>query len=396
MFLPIGDEPRPRATPVVTYALIAINVLIFLLLTLPLMSQAVDPSDPALADYLRLLASHNPGESTRLLIGHTSANDLMQFTYGFRPSDPQVLSLFTSLFLHSGWAHLGGNMLFLWIFGANVEHRLGRIGYLVMYIGTGVLATLFYAQFSRHSAAPLVGASGAISGILGCYFWWFPQNRVRVFIFFIIIDVWRIPARFVLGMYLIVDNLLPFLFAGGTGSGVAYGAHIGGFAAGLAAASLLGRKDGVAKPRKAAGGSLGTAQVLPLGDPQTEAFSRLVRARDWTEALAAYARLSTPLRGQLADPEVIDLALGLKQQDRADAALMVLQQFIANRPDSPRLGQAHLEAGILHLQATGHLEAARQHFLTVLDVSGNPTLTSAARQGLAVAAQVMQTHSGDN
>ena len=140
--------------------------------------------------------------------------------------------------------HLAGNMLFLWIYGDNVEHRLGSVGYLVAYLGTGIAATLTYAMFAAGGDVPMVGASGAISGVLGFYFLWFPRNKVRllVVLFPFYFDVWRVNARIVLGFYLLIENLLPFwLTSGEGGGGVAYGAHIGGFVAGVGAAWVLAR-----------------------------------------------------------------------------------------------------------------------------------------------------------
>ena len=146
---------------------------------------------------------------------------------------------FSSMFIHADWKHLLGNLLILFIFGDNVEHRLGPRIYLLAYLGMGVCATLFFSAFSMGSNIPLVGASGAISGVLGMYFLWFPLNRVKVFIwFFWFIQVHYLPARIVLGIYLFIDNVLPFLF-GGRGGGVAHGAHIGGFVAGLLAAQAI-------------------------------------------------------------------------------------------------------------------------------------------------------------
>jgi membrane associated rhomboid family serine protease len=151
------------------------------------------------------------------------------------------------MFLHGGWMHLAGNMLFLYIFGNNVEARLGSVPYLLVYLLTGVTATLFFAAFAPGSQIPLVGASGAISGVLGCYFLWFPRNRVKTFIFlfpFLMTTV-LLPARLVLGVYLILDNLLPFIINGGAGAGVAHGAHIGGFLGGLGLAYGFDRWRGI-------------------------------------------------------------------------------------------------------------------------------------------------------
>jgi membrane associated rhomboid family serine protease len=241
MFLPIGDDRKPRSTPWITYALIAINVAVFVWISLPLTQQAADPSDTFTLQYLRYFARER-GIPVRGLLRELSAYDVFVFEHGFKPGAPRLLDLVTSLFLHAGFLHLAGNMLFLWIFGRNVEGYLGRLGYLVTYFVTGIVATLFFALFQLDSMLPLVGASGAISGILGCYFVWFPRNRVRLLmVWFVFIDVISVPARLVLGFYLIIDNVLPFLFSGG-GSGVAHGAHIGGFLAGLVVAKLLQQK----------------------------------------------------------------------------------------------------------------------------------------------------------
>lgn len=240
MFLPIGDTPNSQSPAVVTWLLIAANVAVFAFVTLPFLQLPPDLRDPLWLDYLRALGAHNPQEA-HLALEHASAYDLVVFRYGFRPSDPELLSLFSAMFLHGGWLHLFGNMLFLWIFGDNVEHRLGHFTFLCAYLGTGIAATLFFMLFVPGSPIPLVGASGAISGVLGFYYCWFKYNRIKTFVFLFpfILGTYLIPARLVLGFYLLVDNLLPFLVNGAGGSGVAHGAHIGGFLAGLAAGRFL-------------------------------------------------------------------------------------------------------------------------------------------------------------
>lgn len=242
MFIPIGDTPNPRLTPSMTWLLIGINMAVFMLISIPLIGRPADPSDPLFQEFLRTLQEQgiDPGR----IADQASAYDLFIFRYGFRPAEFAVSDLFTSLFLHAGWPHLAGNMLFLWIFGDNVECRLGKAGYLLMYFGAGVSATLFFSLFAPDSGVPMLGASGAISGILGCYFWWFPRNHVKVFIFLFPfwMDVILVPARIVLGIYLLIDNLLPFLLKAGAATGVAHGAHIGGFLAGLGLALTMGRR----------------------------------------------------------------------------------------------------------------------------------------------------------
>ena len=246
MFLPIGDEPNPHHVPVMTIALIAVNVAVYLLITLPLGGRAADPADPALAEYLRaILPLMAPGTSLDEVMRQISAYDLVVYKWGFRPDAPNPLTLLTSMFLHGGFMHLFGNMLYLWIYGNNVEHRLGAFWYLFWYLLTGAAAALFQMTFSLGSSIPMVGASGAISGVLGFYLVWFPRHVVKVWVFLFpfFMGIWSINATFVLIMYLVLDNVVPFLIAQGQGGGVAHGAHIGGFIAGMAAAWLL-RKRG--------------------------------------------------------------------------------------------------------------------------------------------------------
>lgn len=228
-----------------TLALIAANVAVFFFVTLPLSAQRPHPNDPLLLEYLRAIRETlPPGASLRDVARQTSAYDLVVFQWGFRPAELSGITLFTSMFLHGGLMHLLGNMLFLWIYGDNVEHRTGPFGFLFWYLATGVAATAFQTVFTLGSQIPMVGASGAISGVLGFYFVWFPRHTVRLFVllFPFYIGSIYVPARIVLTLYLIVDNLLPFLM-GPSGSGVAHGAHIGGFVAGLAAASALKQRS---------------------------------------------------------------------------------------------------------------------------------------------------------
>ena len=242
VFLPIGDSPNPVGfKPWVNYGLIAANVLVYLLVALPLTGVGVNPRDPAVLDYVRAIRDGlPPGASIAQVIAQLSAYDLYVFAHGYKPGAPEISDLFSSLFLHGGFFHLAGNMLFLWIYGDNVEHRLGRVGYLLAYLGSGVVATWTFSVFSSGSMTPLVGASGAISGVLGLYFYLFPRNMVKVFFAFFpffVNTIW-VRARWVLAAYVLLDNLLPFL--SGASSSVAYGAHLGGFFAGLGLASLGG------------------------------------------------------------------------------------------------------------------------------------------------------------
>ncbi|MBA2264081.1 MAG: rhomboid family intramembrane serine protease [Chloroflexi bacterium] len=151
---------------------------------------------------------------------------------------PIWLTLFSSIFMHGGWLHLGGNMLFLWIFGDNVEHRIGHVPYLVFYLAAGVIASFAQILVDPGSIIPTLGASGAISGVLGAYLVMFPTNRVTVFLFRILVPV---PAIVAIGMWAALQ------FVNGFGAiavteqtgGVAYMAHIGGFVAGVVAGLIF-------------------------------------------------------------------------------------------------------------------------------------------------------------
>ncbi|MCA1587760.1 MAG: rhomboid family intramembrane serine protease [Chloroflexi bacterium] len=141
----------------------------------------------------------------------------------------------TSMFMHGGWLHLAGNMLFLWIFGDNVEHRIGHVTYALFYIAAGVAGSLAHILVDAGSIIPSLGASGAISGVLGAYIVLFPTNRVTVFLFRFLMPV---PAIVAIGMWAVfqfINGIGAFAVTEQTGGGVAYMAHIGGFAAGLVA-----------------------------------------------------------------------------------------------------------------------------------------------------------------
>ena len=396
MFLPLGDEPNPRGTPVVTWTLIGVNAAVFLLLTLPLSGVRPALDDPALGEYIRELY---PRLSSRMaleaLLQQVSAYDLVVFAHGFRPADPSVSALVTSMFLHGGFMHLAGNMLFLWIYGDNVEHRLGRWRYLAAYLGTGVLATLSHAVLDSGSALPMVGASGAVSGVLGFYFVWFPRNRVRLWIMFFpfFMNVVHAPARLVLGVYLVIDNLLPLLAtSGGGGGGVAYGAHIGGFVGGFAFAWWSGRREVHARPAEYEPGTteaerpvVGADPPVIDGDPSsTRGIRQLIAAGEHEEAAPAYFRLSPARTVRLLMPrDSLEFARWLANHDHPDAALVVYQRHLRDYPLGPYLAEAHLGAGLVQLYARNQPTAAWQHLMAVLDTDPHPETVAYARRALA-------------
>jgi membrane associated rhomboid family serine protease len=148
-----------------------------------------------------------------------------------------VFTIFTSMFIHGGFMHLAGNMMFLWVFGDNIEDRLGHVKYLVFYLVAGVAATLSQWVISTDSQVPLIGASGAISGVLGAYLVVYPNNKVKALIIFYLITVVEMRAMWILGAWFIWQLIQGSLSLGVSDSvSVAFFAHIGGFVAGMALA----------------------------------------------------------------------------------------------------------------------------------------------------------------
>ena len=248
--LPIGDEnPHPPGfKPKLTYALIAVNVIIFFF-EVAATGQFIDF---AMADqngiYPNTINMYlNWGTVPGCVTGQINA---IQYTdLGIVVNCPAFpeLTLLTSTFMHGGLLHLGGNMLFLWIFGDNIEAKFGRVKYLGIYLFWGIGAGLMHIMGDPGSGIPAVGASGAISGVLGAYLVIFP--RARILTFLMLGFFWRmihIKAMYFLPFWLIFQNLLPF-FIGGfgvAGGGVAYLAHIGGFILGLAVGYIYRKSHG--------------------------------------------------------------------------------------------------------------------------------------------------------
>jgi len=300
--------------------------------------------------------------------------DLFVFEYGYRPALASVPTLFSSMFLHGSWMHLLGNMLFLYIFGDNVEHRLGGIKYLLAYLGTGVAAALFFALFAPNSQVPMIGASGAISGILGLYFIWFPRNRVKTFVFFFpfIMQTLLIPCRFVLGFYLLIDNLLPFLLSGSAGGGVAHGAHIGGFAAGLGFAWYSDRTGfglGSMK-RKPASNSVADAAGVPHREsPSVELLQQAVADREYAEAAELYARLPARQQRQVDRNSLLSIGQFLLAQSDWDGAISMFRRFIAEYPSDPTIADAYLGAGRALMHKPRCLTSSYHYLLSALDTA---------------------------
>lgn len=212
--IPIRDSIPTRRVPLVNYLLIAVNVMVFVLMWL------AGPAQESLVYQFAMIPSN-----------YTNGVDL-----------GDILDVFTSMFMHAGIAHIAGNMLYLWIFGDNVEDRLGHVRYLVFYLVGGGVASLAQLLTNPGSQIPTVGASGAIAAVLGAYLVLFPHSRIATFVplgFFMRLTM--VPAAIVLGFWFVMQFFSGVMSIGGPEvGGVAYWAHIGGFVVGVVTAKLLG------------------------------------------------------------------------------------------------------------------------------------------------------------
>lgn len=230
---PIGDENEPgHGLAWVTASLIGINVAVFVLL------QGLGAENAFTTGFSAVPLEITTGADLVEAIPITIAGQ--EYLVPQTPGPfPIQLTLLTSMFMHAGWLHLAGNMLFLWVFGDNVEHRAGAILFVAVYLGTGLVGSLAQILSDPGSVIPTLGASGAISGILGAYLILFPGNRVTVFLFRFVTQV---PALAAIGLWIVFQLISGFgaaVISDETVGGVAYLAHIGGFAAGLVAGFLL-------------------------------------------------------------------------------------------------------------------------------------------------------------
>ncbi len=228
---PISDaNPLKRGLPYVNIALIVINVAVFLYeLTLSGDGQAVFFFKYGLL----------PKEITQGVSFTTIGSPLGP---GIDTPFPDWLTLFTSMFIHGGILHIAGNMVFLWVFGDNVEGRLGHLWYLIFYLAAGVAAAWTQIAINLDSEVPTIGASGAIAGVLGAYLVLFPFNQVNTVVIFFFITIVRLPAVWLLGAWFLLQaftGLGSLNESADFGGGVAYWAHIGGFAFGVLAIVAL-------------------------------------------------------------------------------------------------------------------------------------------------------------
>jgi membrane associated rhomboid family serine protease len=244
--IPIHDDNPTRRPGVVTWTIIAINVVVFFISPISPLDLGGDANTPA--GLCRQLAFFREWAAIPVEL---LQNDPLDVTAGppagnrcqaVRPDYQKIpiLSVLTAMFLHGGLLHLAGNMLFLFVFGNNVEDRLGHVRYLLFYLACGYVATYGFALSNPSGEDTLVGASGAIAGVLGAYLVLFPGARVTSLVpFLFFLPIW-LPAWMVLGSWFVLQWLYFQGMATAEGAGVAYLAHVVGFAAGVALVVLLG------------------------------------------------------------------------------------------------------------------------------------------------------------
>jgi membrane associated rhomboid family serine protease len=212
--IPLRDVIPSRTTPVVTVSLIAVNALAFFY---------------------------------QLSLGD-AINEFI-ITFGLVPAAFSWVSVFTSMFLHGGFLHFGGNMLYLWIFGDNVEDRMGHGRFLVFYLLCGTAAALAQSALNPDSVVPMVGASGAIAGVMGAYFVLYPHSRIVTLVpLFVFIQIMEIPAIFFLGIWFLMQFLsgvgsIATAVAGEPSGGIAFWAHVAGFLTGVSGVIIFRRPE---------------------------------------------------------------------------------------------------------------------------------------------------------
>jgi len=218
MFFPIRDDQPRYSTPWVNYFIIGLNVFVFLFFEVPVQMQG-----PRAFNFLLQNFGLIPQDLTRALGG-----------VSHYPLPANLLTIFTSMFLHGGWLHLIVNMWSLWIFGDNIEDYLGHFAYLIFYLVCGVVAAATQIAVNPGSPVSMVGASGAIAGVMGAYVLVYPSARVLMLVVLIVFfTFWWIPAWVFLGYFFLINFLSASVTAHQASGGVAFAAHVGGFLTGM-------------------------------------------------------------------------------------------------------------------------------------------------------------------
>lgn len=382
MILPIGTDVRPRKPPVMNWALIALNVLMF-----------------AYTDVL----GGAVGETVKSL-------------YTLDAARPLLFQYVTYQFLHGDWQHLLGNMLFLWIFGNAVCDRMGGLYYVLFYLAGGVFAGVAFAQSANN---PMIGASGAIAAVTTAFLVLFPRVHVTLFFLFIIVSTFQIPAMILIVFKIILwDNIIAPNLTRGLYSNVAYSAHLGGYAFGFAVAMLMLLLRGLPRNQfdllavlqryQRRSGLPGHAtfraprarpiQVEELDSRPIERVPRTpteqlreqvierMGARDFAAAADLYARLTAVDPQQvLPRTQQIELANHLARAERYGEAVEAYEAYLGAYPSSPDIYQVRLFVGLICNRYLGHHQRAISHLRQALEGLQQPEQVELAREELALA-----------
>ena len=334
MLLPIGDDNPRERTPFVHYAILGVNVAVFLyMLTL---------SDAGMnAFFLR---------------------------WGMRPDHFSLVTLFTSVYLHAGLGHIFGNMLFLWIVGDNVEDRMGHVGYLIFYHAAGAAATLAYVAFTPDVTVPLVGASGAISAVMGAYAVFFPNAKIKIWywIFLFFTNIIYVSAKWAVALWFLEQVLLRLLVGR---AGIAYEAHIGGLLFGVAVALAL--KGLVLKPVDPARRIVdtGEGERAAAAPPETAgvAAAEISEALDAGQADEAFRLFTRSAGGADAEPvgefTLARLGAALMGAGAYGPASRVYEEMLRSWPSGPLSPEAAFRLGVIQSRVRKDYLRARDNLL---------------------------------
>ncbi len=381
--IPVGDENPTSRRPVVNLSLIALNGLVFLWLNVVRGEGFFDPTL----------------EDSRL--------------WGLLPGDPSPSRFLTSLFVHAGPMHLIGNMWFLHIFGDNVEDKLGRVKYVLLYVAWGLAASAAFLLFARPGSGaspealqawmerPLVGASGSISGVMGAYLVLFPRARIRMIVWILFIIPFTLPAVLVIGLYFLQDLFLGvYMGTRPEGGSIAYAAHTGGMVAGVLAGLVLKpwlRAPGAPDPWDrdtgfAPGADAGEAgdrepyevpRTIPLPDLRDQLVGAVLDGR-MDLALELHRRWMERPRGEALPPVVeMELAHEIFRRGRVEEAADAYLRYLADHPRGDDAAEAKFRLGLIHVRALGDRAKAREWLRQAADEHPDPETAAFARRELA-------------
>jgi len=375
VFFPIGDDNPRRGAPLATGFLIAVNVAVFVGVNLRL-------SEPELREFF--------------------------LRWGFDAAHPFSVQVLTSMFLHGDVLHLLGNMWFFWIVGDNVEDRLGRPLYLLLYLAAGFAATSVYTAIASGGEAsvevlreigrehpPLVGASGAVFGALGMYLVFFPKARVRLLLMWFPFPVVRWPSIAFIGMTLALE-LFRTAMSGAASGGVATAAHVGGGVFGIVAALLAKQALPAVEPepepertlpaaRADAAPAWGAPDRSSMADPGelAEVLTSLVRAGDLRRAIDVYpAWRSTRPRDPLPTDVQVDIAHEYYRQWLPKDAIEAYRRALADDPDGPDAPEAAFRIGVLYSQGLRDARSAGIWLRRAIETHHDPAVVAYARREL--------------